>query len=166
MGRPRASRRCGRAAARGLPRARDGLRGLRALRAERRGERQDEVRTPREIFEQGWTICHWTVSSTLTARDVSNFVKRFLYIALLGSVLSALACAATWVRPRPARYLGPKTSEGVRPSIAFTTGGDGKPTWWVPALPEAIAQAADLVNHVYQAACALHGTPVSQAPLG
>eukprot|EP00931_Biecheleriopsis_adriatica_P056322 TRINITY_DN33373_c0_g1_i2.p2 TRINITY_DN33373_c0_g1~~TRINITY_DN33373_c0_g1_i2.p2 ORF type:complete len:164 (+),score=43.29 TRINITY_DN33373_c0_g1_i2:48-539(+) len=27
-------------------------------------------------------------------------------------------------------FLGPKT-EGARPSIAFTMGGDGKPTWWV-----------------------------------
>eukprot|EP00927_Polykrikos_kofoidii_P000084 TRINITY_DN10037_c0_g3_i1.p1 TRINITY_DN10037_c0_g3~~TRINITY_DN10037_c0_g3_i1.p1 ORF type:complete len:193 (+),score=30.60 TRINITY_DN10037_c0_g3_i1:84-581(+) len=28
------------------------------------------------------------------------------------------------------KYLGPRT-EGSRPSIAFTTAGDGKPTWWV-----------------------------------
>ncbi|CAJ1361123.1 unnamed protein product [Effrenium voratum] len=27
-------------------------------------------------------------------------------------------------------FLGPKT-EGSRPSIAFTTIGDGKPTWWI-----------------------------------
>merc|ERR1712137_260868 len=28
------------------------------------------------------------------------------------------------------KYLGPR-SEGARPSIAFTKGGDGKPTWWI-----------------------------------
>ena len=38
-------------------------------------------------------------------------------------------------------YLGPKT-EGARPSIAFTTGGDGKPTWWVSGS----SQRGDLVK--------------------
>eukprot|EP00747_Dinoflagellata_sp_TGD_P169574 gnl/TRDRNA2_/TRDRNA2_198886_c0_seq1.p1 gnl/TRDRNA2_/TRDRNA2_198886_c0~~gnl/TRDRNA2_/TRDRNA2_198886_c0_seq1.p1 ORF type:complete len:181 (-),score=40.21 gnl/TRDRNA2_/TRDRNA2_198886_c0_seq1:73-561(-) len=30
------------------------------------------------------------------------------------------------------KFLGPRSSsEGARPSIAFTKGGDGEPTWWV-----------------------------------